>query len=173
MRFNEMKVNADIDSPTNSSIVVSTSRVVALIIFVSLITACQPSDQRPGLWLSGEQASSHPGDWIFTDELHEIYVQVRTPYFIPHSVTIWCAQVDGQLYIAARNPDTKNWPSWIQKEPAVTLKVAGTLYDVNTEVVNDAAEIDEIKSAYAQKYQLSPKPGETPPPMRYWRIHSA
>jgi hypothetical protein len=145
--------------------------IAGFVAVLTLITGCQPSDQRPGLWLSGEQALGYPDGWRFTDELHEIYVQVATPYFLPHSVTIWCAQLDGQLYIGARNPDTKNWPGWVEKNPQIILKAAGTLYDVSLQTVTDSAEIEQVKSAYAQKYNLTQTPGETPPAMRYWRIN--
>ena len=81
-------------------------RLIAILLSctaLSLLAACNPSDDRPGLWLSGEAAAA-PADWAFTDAYDEISVEVVTPYFLAHSVTVWCAQVDGVLYIGAGAP---------------------------------------------------------------------
>lgn len=143
-----------------------------LLFFLSLlaIMGCQPSDQRPGLWLKGEAASGFPSNWRFSDEHKEVYLQVATPYYLPHSVTIWCAQVEGQLFVAARNPESKKWPGWVSDKPAVTIKVAEKLYLGELLIVEDSSELELIKTAYAEKYQLEPSPGKTPPPMRYWQV---
>ena len=143
-----------------------------LICALCALLGCQPSDRRPGLWLSGEEAASVPENWAFTNEHKEIFAQVETPYWLPHSVTIWCAELDGVLFIGARNPDEKNWPGWIEKSPNVILKIANTLYKVDTEQVRNEDQISAIKAAYATKYQLSTDPNTAPPPMRYWRIKS-
>ena len=45
--------------------------IFALAIF--LLLGCEPQDRRPGLWLSGEVAST-PADWNFTNEHMEIFV---------------------------------------------------------------------------------------------------
>ena len=97
---------------------------LALIGICAALIACEPSDQRPGLWLSGKPAEISPKDWRFTNEYKEIYVEVQTPYFIPHSVTIWCAELEGELYIGARNPEEKKWPGWVATSPQVKLKIA-------------------------------------------------
>ncbi|MEM7466988.1 MAG: hypothetical protein AAF387_08905 [Pseudomonadota bacterium] len=140
------------------------------LVILCVLVACQPSDRRPGLWLSGETVASLPSSWAFTNEHREIYVQVKTPYFIPHSVTIWCAEVAGQLFIGARNPETKNWPGWVDKNPEVVLKIDDGLYAVAMQPVSNTEEIDQIKMAYATKYQLKTTAGSTPPPMRYWHV---
>ena len=88
-----------------------------LLAFLSLfLVGCEPSDTRPGLWLSGD-AEAFPQDWGFTDDFKQIALQVATPYGLPHSVTIWCVQVDGILYIAARAPESKRWPGWVEEDP--------------------------------------------------------
>ena len=146
-------------------------RLAPLIVLVTLL-GCEPSDRRPGLWLSGEMAQSAPEDWGFTNAHQEIFVQVKTPYLIPHSVTIWCAEVDGDLFIGARNPDDKNWPGWMARSPKVVLKIGNTLYQVTTAQINEPEKIAKIKAAYAEKYQLSTEPGSAPPPMRYWLVRA-
>ena len=143
---------------------------ITTFLIAILIAGCQPSDSTPGLWLRGESAEAFPSDWEFSDDYREVYLQVATPYLIPHSVTIWCAQVDGELFIGARNPESKNWPGWADKKPLVKLKLGNFLYGAQLLRVDDAAEITRLKQAYASKYQLETAPGEAPPPMRYWRV---
>ncbi|MGR8949017.1 MAG: hypothetical protein ACU84Q_13300 [Gammaproteobacteria bacterium] len=148
----------------------SKRKALVFALFSFLLVGCEPSDRRPGLWLSGEQADEAPTDWQFTNDLKEIYVQVDTPYFLPHSVTIWCAEVDGELYIGARNPDEKKWPGWVEKSPQVILKIDDNLYSAKIARVTEVALVAKVKAAYAQKYLLETEPGATPPPMRYWKV---
>lgn len=128
-----------------------------------------PSDQRPGLWLSGEVAE-FPSDWSFSDAHKEVALEIRAPYLLAHSVTIWCVSVEGNLYIAARDPDTKNWPGWVERENEVRLDVGGTLYEARLTRVDGEEVLAPVQRAYTMKYEL-PEPGdEGAPPMRYWRV---
>lgn len=129
-----------------------------------------PDDRRPGLALTGEVAESVPEDWSFTDAHPEIAIEVSPPYLIPHSVTIWCAQVDGDLYVAARNPEDKRWPGWVEDEPRVRLGIGDTVYEVRLHRLDDPERIARVREAYAAKYDLPPAPPEERPPMRYWRV---
>ena len=40
-----------------------------------LLSGCEPSDTRPGFWLSGE-AEAFPSDWKFADDFKQIALQV-------------------------------------------------------------------------------------------------
>lgn len=144
-----------------------------LLLLAALLTAvgCEPRDQRPGLWLEGE-LRAFPDDWGFSDAHREIALQVRTPYQLPHAVTIWCASLDGELYVAARNPDEKRWPGWVEKQPTVRLRVGEQLYPGRLVRLDDPARIADVRAAYAAKYELPARaPGEGPP-MRYWRVQA-
>ena len=136
------------------------------------MAACEPDDRRPGLWLSGEIQETLPDDWTFTDAHPEIHVQVSTPYLLPHSVTIWCAEADGHLYIGARAPETKNWPGWVDDDRDVRLEIAGSIYPVRLVPVTAAAEIQRVGAAYASKYNLDGglAGGGEPVSQRYWRV---
>lgn len=143
-------------------------RTAFLVVALALVMGCiGPSDRRPGLALPGN-VSAAPADWGFTDEHGEIAVQVRTPYLLPHSVTIWCASLDGQLYIGARDADTKNWPGWMEARPSVRLGIAGNLYDGTVVRVSDPTERTRIQEAYAEKYQSGVARAE----IRFWRFQS-
>jgi len=146
--------------------------LAALVLLAVAIAAAfylQPSDRRPGFALLGEHAEALPADWSFTDAHPEIAVQVATPYLVPHSVTIWCASLDGELYLGARDPESKRWPGWVDANPEVRLGIDGTLYDVRLEPVTEEARLGPLRLAYAAKYQLPP-PGPDSPPIRYWVV---
>ncbi len=143
-------------------------RVFACTLIAAVLVGClAPQDSRPGLMLAG-RAVAAPVDWSFTDAHKEIAVQVRPPHLIPHSVTIWCATVDGQLYLGARDPETKRWPGWIDGDPRVRIRIDGLLYDGRLVDVEDPARIESIKASYAVKYELP----AMAPNVRYWRFES-
>ena len=144
-------------------------RFTLVIILLVLLAACEPSGQRPGLGLSGEP-SPFVDDWSFTEKHREIAIQINTPYLIPHSVTIWCGSFKGDLYVAAGAPDTKRWPSWVDKDPNVKLKIGDKLYLAHLQALHDESLIREVQKVYARKYKL-PEPSPTDrPSSRYWRV---
>ncbi len=143
-------------------------RGVVLALALLLAGGCEPADQRPGAWLSGPPAAAFPEDWTFSNAHREIFVEVATPYFLPHSVTIWCAEVDGKLFIAARDPDSKRWPGWVDETPEVTLKIGDALYPARLERLDDPTRIARVGEAYRAKYEL---PGAlTADSSRFWSV---
>ena len=145
-------------------------RALALTLLTCLLGACQPSNQTPGQWLRGDEVVGLPADWTFTDEFPEIFVEVATPYFIPHSVTIWCAQVDGKLFIGAREPHTKRWPGWMEDNPAIRLKIDNKIYAARAEDFSDPDTLVAVKAAYAKKYNLDAAAGSSAPKVQYWAV---
>jgi hypothetical protein len=137
---------------------------------LSLAGCFDPSDRRPGTRLSGEVVPLPP-DWSFTDAQKEIAIEVSGFLGLPHSVTIWCSALDGTLFIGARDPDEKRWPSWTDADPNVRLKIDGKLYEVRLTPENDAATQERLRAAFGAKYQLpAPEPGDPLPSVRYWRV---
>jgi hypothetical protein len=58
------------------------------VVLISLRTlGYEPQDTNPGLWISGNIVSESVVDWSFTNEIDEIFVETRTPYLVPHSIT--------------------------------------------------------------------------------------
>jgi hypothetical protein len=145
--------------------------VAGLLAMVLALAGClDPSERRPGLRLSGEVVP-FPADWSFTDAQPEIAIEVRGFLGIPHSVTIWCASLDGALFVGARDPDTKRWPAWADADPNVRLEIAGKVYEAQLAPETDASTLDRLQRAYAVEYRLpEPKPGEQAPTVRYWRV---
>lgn len=141
-----------------------------LLLLSLLLSACEPSDTRPGLWLSGE-VEAFPSDWSFTDEFKLIAVQVATPYGLPHSITIWCVQVEGSLYIAASAPESKRWPGWVENDPDIKLKFGDRLFEGRLQRLNNTDEISPVSAAYAVKYQLTRDlTAAEGPGSRFWRV---
>ncbi len=130
--------------------------------------ACQSDGVRPGFSLSG-QVAPFPEDWTFSNEHREIAIQVSTPYFIPHSVTIWCVEVDAQLFVAAASPNEKLWPGWVADDPKVRLRVGGMIYEARLELVTAESSLEQVSDAYRVKYELPERSAEDEP-MRIWSV---
>jgi hypothetical protein len=145
---------------------------IAIAIAISLAGCFGPQDRRPGMRLPGELAPT-PSDWSFTNDHPEIAIEVRTPYFLPHSVTIVCSELDGNLYVGARDPESKRWPGWVDDDPEVRLGIADRVYEVKLAPVGDAALIARVRQASATKYgnkYSRPPASEEGPPIRYWQV---
>jgi len=134
------------------------------------VAACEPSDRTPGLWLSGEVVDPLPSDWGFTGDHREIAIEVSTPYLVPHSVTIWCASLDGDLYLGARDPESKNWPSYVDSNPDVVLKIGDSIYEARLEKLDDQETIAALQPVYAEKYELPARDPSAPITTRYWKV---
>ena len=126
------------------------------ILAILLMAGCEPADTTPGLWLSGT-LRPFPEDWSFTEGHREISIEVGTPYFVPHSVTIWCADLEGDLYVGAAAPETKNWPSWVMDDPDVVLKVGDEIYEARLTRLSDPEQMSRVGSVYSAKYDLGPR----------------
>ncbi len=147
------------------------SRLSIAIILVMVSVGCiDPKDSRPGLKLAGEVVTAIPSDWNFTNEFKEIAIEVKTPYLLPHSVTIWCAVADEGLYVGARDPDSKRWPGWVDRKPDVRLGIGERVYEVQLAPLDDSNQVEPVGRAYARKYDLPDPRPEGGPPIRYWLV---
>ncbi len=142
----------------------------ALVLALVAVACMDPQGRRPGLRLAGDVVRETPSDWSFTNAYKEIAIEVNTPYLVPHSVTIWCGVVNGRLYIGARNPDTKRWPGWVDRAPDVRLGIGEQIYEARLAPIDDSNQIEQIRSAYARKYELADRRPGAGPPIRYWLV---
>jgi hypothetical protein len=130
--------------------------VVALLVL--RVVGLDPHERRPGLWLTGERVTTPITDWSFTDRYPTIYLQTRTWYLLPHSVTITCVAHDGQLYLTSVFPEGspfphgKLWTSSVVRDPRVRLKIGGRIYDEILVPVTDPAERAAVLESKAKKY---------------------
>ncbi len=151
------------------------SRIVALMAGASpsaLAVACSidPSDQRPGLGLSGEVHQQEVEDWSFTSNANEIFIETVTPYWIPHSVTAWCVTVGDELYVAADDADKKSWVANVARDPNVRLKIGDKVYEQKLVPVTDAATIASIDSGFARKYEYEEEEADDDMTVGYWQV---
>jgi hypothetical protein len=157
-----------------------TFRVGLAALLVVLATGCMdPKDRRAGLRLSGEVVDEVISDWSFSDQYQEIYLETRTWYMIPHSVTTVCAGLGEKLYVptiyfeGGEWPD-KVWNSNVDSDPRVRLEMGGVIYELEAVVVEDPAEVQVALRALAAKYpfwqELLSKPVSERPDMALVRM---
>ena len=125
----------------------------------------EPSDQRPGLWLTGDRVTEPVAAWAFTEDHLEIFVQTRTPYLIPHSVTTYCAFYEGDLYLFSAYyqggvfPEERGWNRNVMRDPRVRLKIGDRLFDQTVSHVTDPETRDVVNANAVAKYSQWTSPG--------------
>src|SRR5712692_12021254 len=135
--------------------------VLLVALIVLRVVGLDPKDRRAGLWLTGEVVTMPVTDWSFTDKYRNIYVQTKTWYLVPHSVTTGCTAKDGTLYLTSippwqQFPRDKAWNRNIMRAPRVRLKIGDKLYDQTLALVMDETERDAVFAAKAKKYPQQP-----------------
>ena len=122
------------------------------------VVGLNPKERRPGLWLTGEIVATPVTDWSFTDQYQTIYVQTRSWYGLPHSVTTTCTAYDGKLYLTSvyrpglEFPRDRLWNRNVMRDPHVRLKIGTEVYDQTLALVTERAEKDAVLGAKARKY---------------------
>jgi hypothetical protein len=116
---------------------------------------CPPTDRSlsckvPGLWIKGEPVTTPVADWSFTDQIPQIKIQTQTPFLLPHSVIIWCAVYNGNLYVTSYRG--RQWVENIVRDPHVRLKIADRVFDRTLSIVDDPAEKAAVLQAKGRKY---------------------
>lgn len=129
-----------------------------------------PDDRRPGTRLTGAVVEAPVEDWSFSDRHREIYVETRSPWLLPHSVTVVVTSMDGKLYVHARRPEEKRWVANVAHDPRVRIEIDGKIYERRLERVEDAERQQAIHRDFAEKYGWERKPPEERPPMRFFRV---
>jgi hypothetical protein len=166
-----------------SKVRVSRARVgLGWLGLAALLGCIEPSDQRPGLYVSGEDGGP-VSDWSFANDTPEIVVETRAWYLLPHSVTVHCAALDGKLYVGSiyreggEFPDARPWNRNAAGNPNVRLKIAEKVYRASAVAVSDAAETEAALGALAAKYGepwsgLAAQPAEQRPGVHFFRMEA-
>ncbi len=138
------------------------SIVIGLVAILLLLSVtgfepkdCPPTDKSlsckvPGLWIKGEPVTTPVTDWSFTDNIQQIKIQTQTPFLLPHSVIIWCAVYNGNLYVTSYRG--RQWVENIVRDPHVRLKIADKVFDRTLSIVEDPAEKAAVLQAKGRKY---------------------
>ncbi len=143
--------------------------MTALVAAVAVL-GCQPEDETPGLWLRGEIALTRVDDWRFTNDIEEIFVETRSWYGIPHSTTIWCVELGGELYIGSYGDQKKAWEKNLARDPKAKLAISGKLYEVTLSPGTEPVQVEALDAAYAQKYDLDEVFGDAIPVWWYYHV---
>ncbi len=143
-----------------------------VLVAAVVVLGCQPEDETPGLWLDGEAALEWVDDWSFTNEIEEIFVETRPWYGIPHSTTIWCVELGGDLYVGSYGDEKKTWEKNLVPEPQARLAISGKLYDVTLQQVEDPGRVAALDAAYAQKYDMADVFGDEIPAWWYYKVNA-
>lgn len=151
-----------------------------LLLSLILLASCEPQDRRPGFWLSGELVDIPVTNWSFTDEIPEIFVETRTWYGIPHSVTTVCVAHNGILYIPSvyfeggEFPDARFWNRNVVRDPRVRLKIGERIFEREAVLVEDPTEWSEVLDAFGRKSSfwkdLAQKPESARPKIIFFRM---
>ena len=72
--------------------------------------------------------------------------------------------------MAARNPDSKRWPGWVERNPDVRLGIGERVFEMRLVRIDDLNQVDAARRAYAQKYNRPDARPEGSPPIRYWLV---
>ena len=85
-------------------------------------------------------AATTPGDWSFSDAYGTIQLEVRPSD--PYSVNVWCAAVQGTLYIGAGGGASSVWAQELLDDARARVRMDTVLYDVVAARVTNTAEIE-------------------------------
>ena len=122
--------------------------VILALVVVSYVVAVflpvDPVERRPGTRLSGDLADDQDTDWGFVEGRTRAWVETRTRYLVPHSITVSARAVRGKLYVGCRECDTKVWPRHVTRDDRVRVKIGDVLYERRAVRITDPAEREAV-----------------------------
>jgi len=139
--------------------------LLVLLVASLRVFGLNPKDQRPGLWLSGTVQEAVVADWAFTDNHEEIFVQTNTRLGIPHSVTTYSTDYEGNFYLFSAYyaggtfPDDRAWNRNVMRDPRVRIKIGDDLYDQQLSYVTDESIRQAVHNELEAKYPDWNSPG--------------
>jgi len=142
---------------------------LAMLAPMLLLVACQPKDERPGMWLRGERSANRVVDWSFAANAEEVFIETRPWYGIRHSTTIWCVVLDNELYVGSYGDEKKSWENNIARNREARIGIDDVLYEVSLMPVTNKKLGAALDAAYNAKYDMVDVFGEDVPPWWYYR----
>lgn len=133
-------------------------KVFLLILMIVFLSACEPADRTPGMWLSGEVEASVIDDWAFSKDYMEVQLETHPWYGIPFSVTVVVAAKGEKLFVpsiyseVADFPGSKYWNGVIAKNPEVLIRIGDKLYPRSAHLITNEVDFEEAFQALADKY---------------------
>ncbi|MFT7686595.1 MAG: hypothetical protein ACI9FB_001941 [Candidatus Azotimanducaceae bacterium] len=133
-------------------------KIVTFALMIFVISACEPADRTPGMWLSGDLVNDAVSDWTFSNDYMEVQLETHPWYGIPFSVTVVAATTGDKLFVPsiysapAEFPGGKYWNGVIDKNPEVLIRIGDQLYPRSAQLIRDEVLFEEAFSALADKY---------------------
>ncbi len=131
-------------------------KAMCLVLSTLLLASCGPLGPIPGGELGGTLHAGPVTDWSFADAHETIQLEARGDG--PYSVNVWCGVVDGKLYVPTSlilgpdDPTERSWVRYVADDPAVRLRIDGTLYDLTATRV-EGEELERARAHLLAKYE--------------------
>ena len=129
--------------------------LVVVLYVLAIYLPVDPVERRPGTGLSGELAADQNTDWAFVDGRTRAWVETRTRYLVPHSITVSAWADDGKLYVGCRQCDTKTWPRNVARDDRVRIKIGDSIYERRAIRINDTDERAAVLGPAAERPGLA------------------
>ena len=145
---------------------IGTVRTLGAVLAALVLGCGGPLGPIPGGALSGVEVACPNA---FPADVREIQIEVRPED--PYSVTTWNVVLNGALFVPADflNP-MKRWPSFVEADERVRVRVDPLVYTCRAVRVRDADRIDALRSAAAAKYDLDPEGSAATTEVWWYRI---
>ena len=131
-------------------VVVLVGLVIVLYVLAVLLPV-DPVERRPGARLSGDLATDQDTDWAFVEGRTRAWVETRTWYLVPHSITVSSWADGGELYVGCRDCDTKTWPRNVARDDRVRVKIGDAIYERRAVRITDPGERASILGPAADR----------------------
>jgi len=128
------------------------TRLCCSILLLLVGTACGgPLVMIPGGELSGP-VEAVPDSWAFSDAHEDVQLETRPAD--PYSVNVWGVAAGDAFYVAGSNEN--RWAGHIAANPAVRVRIDGTIYELAATPTDEAAELEAFLAAVKKKYDWEP-----------------
>ena len=114
-------------------------RSAGLFVVATLLMGLGPLDRLPGARLVGPVVDGSVDSWRFVEKAGQCQLETRPLY--PHSVTVNCWHLDGQLYIGCMRCQGKVWSRYVVETKLARVKIASQVYRVTLERTTDPQEM--------------------------------
>ncbi|MDG1114060.1 MAG: hypothetical protein P8N63_09850 [Pseudomonadales bacterium] len=139
-------------------------RGTGLLMVAGLLMGIGPLDRVPGARLVGNVVDAPIASWRFVEKAGQCQLETRPQY--PHSVTVNCWHVDGQLYIGCMHCQDKVWSHYVDQTQLARVKIASQVYPV---ILERTTNTQEVAFSWAARWDQLARERPVPEvPEHYW-----
>jgi len=140
----------------------------AAVAFYTYSMIC-PCEGTPGGILFGERINEPVSNWSHVNEVENCQLQIAAG-IRPHSLTLNCwATPEGILFVGCMSCDSKYWGYQVGPNEKGYIRVAGRVYPVTVNRIEDPAEMDNVwRSRFYKLGLLSSEPVTEAPRAEGW-----